>query len=44
MVICLNRGPAVIEQASSTTVVNPGQTVKVDEYGNLHIMLHEVQA
>jgi len=33
-------GPAIIEQASSTTVVNPGQHVRVDEYGNLHIILN----
>lgn len=30
-------GPAVIEQASTTTVVNPGQVVWVDDYGNLHL-------
>jgi len=33
-------GPAIIEQASSTTVVNPGQKVRVDDYGNLHISLN----
>ena len=30
-------GPAIIEEAGSTTVVYPGQTVTVDDYGNLHI-------
>jgi len=37
-------GPAIIEQVSSTTVINPGQMVKVDQYGNLHIMLNAGQA
>lgn len=37
-------GPAVIEQASTTTVVNPGQHVRVDAYGNLHISLTETPA
>jgi len=37
-------GPAIIEQASSTTVVNPGQKVRVDDYGNLHISLNEACA
>ncbi|MEM6912630.1 MAG: hydantoinase/oxoprolinase family protein [Pseudomonadota bacterium] len=32
-------GPAVIEEAGSTTVVFPGQEVSVDDYGNLHIMI-----
>ncbi|MEO1043306.1 MAG: hydantoinase/oxoprolinase family protein [Pseudomonadota bacterium] len=32
-------GPAVIEEAGSTTVVFPGQDVRVDDYGNLHIMI-----
>lgn len=27
-------GPAVLEQADTTTVVNPGQTCSIDEYGN----------
>ena len=30
-------GPAIIEESGSTSVVFPGQTVKVDDYGNLHI-------
>lgn len=30
-------GPAIIEESGSTTVVFPGQSVNVDEYGNLHI-------
>jgi N-methylhydantoinase A len=37
-------GPAVIEQASTTTVVNPGQHVRVDDYGNLHILAAEAHA
>lgn len=32
-------GPAVIEEPGGTTVVLPGQQVRVDEYGNLHITL-----
>ncbi|MEM9284970.1 MAG: hydantoinase/oxoprolinase family protein [Pseudomonadota bacterium] len=32
-------GPAVIEEAGSTTVVFPGQQVSVDDYGNLHITI-----
>lgn len=31
------RGPAIVEEAGSTTVVFPDQRVTVDEYGNLHI-------
>ncbi|MBI2320758.1 MAG: hydantoinase/oxoprolinase family protein [Chloroflexi bacterium] len=31
------RGPAVVEEAWSTTVVYPGQVLTVDRYGNLHI-------
>jgi N-methylhydantoinase A len=30
-------GPAVIEEAMSTTLLHPGQTIDVDEYGNLHL-------
>lgn len=32
-------GPAVIEQPGTTTVVNPGQQVRIDDYGNIHIAL-----
>ena len=28
-------GPAIVEEAASVTVVNPGQTLRVDEYGHL---------
>jgi len=35
------KGPAIIEEAGSTTVVFPGQTVRVDDYGNLHITIEE---
>jgi N-methylhydantoinase A len=31
------QGPAAIEDAWSTTLVYPGQTLRVDKYGNLHI-------
>ena len=30
-------GPVVIEEASSTTLIHPGQRVTVDEWGNLLI-------
>ena len=33
------KGPAVIEESGTTTVVFPNQTVDVDDYGNLHITL-----
>ena len=32
-------GPAIIEEADSTTVVFPGQKVEVDGYGHLHISI-----
>lgn len=32
-------GPAIIEQADTTTVVYPGHRLKVDEYGNMVITL-----
>jgi len=32
-------GPAIIEESGSTTVVFPGQTARVDDYGNLHITI-----
>jgi len=35
------RGPAVIEEATATTVVEQGQTCKVDPYGNLIISIRE---
>ena len=28
-------GPAVVEEAASVTIVNPGQALTVDPYGNL---------
>lgn len=31
------KGPAIVEEAGSTIVVFPAQTLKVDDYGNLHI-------
>jgi N-methylhydantoinase A len=30
-------GPAVIEEAASVTIVNPGQILNVDRFGTLHI-------
>ena len=30
-------GPAIIEEATSTTLILPGQSVRVDDYGFLHI-------
>ncbi|HXW20081.1 MAG TPA: hydantoinase/oxoprolinase family protein [Roseiarcus sp.] len=30
-------GPAVIEDPATTVVVHPGQSVAIDEYGNIHI-------
>ena len=32
-------GPALIEEHASTTVVQPGDTVQVDLYGNLQISI-----
>lgn len=32
-------GPAIVEEAGSTSVVFPGQSVRVDQYGNLHIAI-----
>lgn len=32
-------GPAIVEESATTTVVFPGQSVRVDEYSNLHIKL-----
>ena len=33
------RGPVVIEEPTTTTLVHPGQTLEVDEFGNLVIWL-----
>ena len=32
-------GPAIIEEAGSTTVIFPGQHARVDDFGNLHIVI-----
>jgi N-methylhydantoinase A len=32
-------GPAIIEEPASTTIVFPGQSVEVDDYGNLHVQV-----
>ena len=34
-------GPAIIEDSGSTTVVHPGNNVRIDSYGNVHINLRE---
>ncbi|MBI2364277.1 MAG: hydantoinase/oxoprolinase family protein [Deltaproteobacteria bacterium] len=34
------RGPAIIEQMDSTTVVHPGQEAAVDRFGNILIEIH----
>jgi N-methylhydantoinase A len=34
------RGPAIIEQMDSTTVVHPGQTANIDRFGNIIIEIH----
>ena len=35
----LIQGPALIEEHASTTVVQPGDTVRVDQFGNLQISI-----
>jgi len=37
-------GPAVVEQSATTIVIGPRQVAHVDDYGNLHILLKELQA
>jgi N-methylhydantoinase A len=32
-------GPAIVESSGTTVVVRPGDRVRMDEYGNLHIDL-----
>ena len=32
-------GPAIVEEAGSTTVIFPGQHARVDDFGNLHIVI-----
>ena len=32
-------GPAIVEEPATVTVVLPGQQVRVDNFGNLHIAL-----
>ena len=34
-------GPAIIEEPSGTTVVHPENRVVIDEYGGLHILIHQ---
>ena len=34
------RGPAIIEQMDSTTVVHPGQTAQIDRFGNIIIEIN----
>lgn len=33
------KGPAIVEEATSTSVIHPGQTLRVDEYGNLIVKI-----
>lgn len=33
------QGPAIVEDSGTTIVIHPGNTVSVDGYGNLHILL-----
>jgi N-methylhydantoinase A len=35
------RGPVIVEQLDSTTVVRPGQRARVDRFGNLIVTLGE---
>ena len=37
------RGPAIIEEVASTTVVEPGDTVTVNEYGHLVMELGDAE-
>lgn len=37
-------GPAIIEEATTTTVVRPGDRVEVDAYGGLHINISTQEA
>jgi N-methylhydantoinase A/oxoprolinase/acetone carboxylase beta subunit len=34
------KGPAIIEEPDSTTIIHPGWTVTVDEYGNLGVEIN----
>jgi len=34
------RGPAIIEEAATATVILPGNRAEIDKYGSLHIHLH----
>ena len=34
------RGPAIVEEMDSTTIIFPGWTAKVDEFGNLIMLVH----
>jgi N-methylhydantoinase A len=36
-------GPAIIEEAASTTVVEPGDTVTVNAFGHLVMQLNSAQ-
>lgn len=36
-------GPAVIEQADSTTIIHPGDSLSVDRFRNLIVNVHEVE-
>ncbi|MCF6326813.1 MAG: hydantoinase/oxoprolinase family protein [Devosiaceae bacterium] len=34
-------GPAIVEDSGATTLIHPGNSVRVDGYGNLHIILNK---
>jgi N-methylhydantoinase A len=36
-------GPAIVEQMDATTVIPPSARCRIDDAGNLHVMLGEVQ-
>jgi len=37
-------GPAIVEQMDATTVVPPSARCRIDDAGNLHILLGEAQS
>ncbi len=34
-------GPAVIEDPGTTVVIQPGNKVSIDDYGNIHIAIRD---
>ena len=37
-------GPAIVQESGSTTVVSPGDRVRIDDFGNLVLSIAEEQA